>query len=289
MTLYGSRLDRLKSVLVCPRCKDELVFDARGGTCGACAKHYPVSNGKIYFISPPVHIEDNLDQIKYRLKGILGKYYYRIGVDVIAPTYPFNYSKEIRRRIEPSQKIVVDIGSGASRIDPDIICMDLFDYENVDVICDATAIPFRDGTIDAFVSRSMLEHVPEPQRVVNEIKRCTKIGGHSMHLIPFMMPFHASPYDFQRYTHKGALQLFDGWECEAQFAPFGPVTLLMQSTIECLSAMFSFGSERMKTLLFLGLCLVLFPIKFLDAPFVRRTRLIGIAPSIFTVVRKLQQ
>ncbi|MFA6970119.1 MAG: methyltransferase domain-containing protein [Gallionella sp.] len=288
MALYGPRLDRLLSVLACPRCRGNLVFDAEGGACRSCAKHYPVRNSKIYFVSPPAHIEDNLDRIKYRLKGMFGKYYYRIGVDIIAPTYPFNFSGEIRRRIDPSQKIVVDIGSGASRIDPDIICMDLFDYENVDVVCDVTAIPFHDGAVDAFVSRSMLEHVPEPQQVVSEIKRCTMIGGYSMHLIPFMMPFHASPYDFQRYTHKGALQLFSGWECVAQFAPFGPVTLLMQSTIECLSAMLSFGSERVKTFLYLGFCLVLFPIKFLDAPFVRRPRLIGIAPSIFTVVRKLK-
>lgn len=288
MILYGSRLDRLQSVLVCPECRGELMFDATGGACSECAKHYPVRNDKIYFVLPPAHVEDNLDRIKYRLKGLLGKYYYRIGVDIIAPTYPFNFSGEICRRIDPSQKIVVDIGSGARRIDPDIICMDLFDYENVDVVCDVTAIPFRDGAVDAFVSRSMLEHVPEPQRVVSEIKRCTAIGGCSMHLIPFMMPFHASPYDFQRYTHKGALQLFSDWECVAQFAPFGPITLLMQSTIECLSAIFSFGNERIKTFLYLGLCLVLFPIKFLDAPFVRRPRLIGIAPSVFTVVRKLK-
>lgn len=284
--MYGSRLDRLQSVLVCPDCRSELIFEAKGGTCCGCSKHYPIRNGKIYFISAPAQVEDNLDRIKYRLKGLLGRYYYRIGVDIIAPTYPFNFAGEIRRRIEPSQKIVVDIGSGARRIDQDIICMDLFDYENVDVVCDVTAIPFRDGAIDAFVSRSMLEHVPEPQKVVNEIKRCTIIGGYSMHLIPFMMPFHASPFDFQRYTHKGALQLFSGWECVVQFAPFGPITLLMQSTIEFLSAMFNFGSERLKTLLYLWLCLVLFPIKFLDAPFVRRPRLIGIAPSIFTVVRK---
>lgn len=288
MTLYCSRIDRLLSVLVCPSCHEDLVFNVGGGTCGGCSAHYPVRNGKIYFIEPPAHIEDSLDRIKYRLKGLFGKYYYRIGVDFIAPTYPFNFSWEICSRIEPSQKIVVDIGSGASRIDPDIICMDIFDYENVDVVCDVTAMPFRDGSVDAFVSRSMLEHVPEPQRVISEIKRCTMVGGYSMHLIPFMMPFHASPYDFQRYTHKGALQLFDGWECVTQFAPFGPITLLMQSVIEFLSALFSFGREGIKTFLYLGLCLILFPIKFLDAPFVRRPGLIGVAPSIFTVVRKLK-
>lgn len=288
MTQYGCRLDRLLNILVCPKCKGELTFDAEGGSCSRCAERYPVRNGKIYFVTPPAHIEDNLDRIKYRLKGLFGKFYYLVGVNIIAPTYPFNFSKEIRNRIEPGKKIVVDIGSGASRIDPDIICMDLFDYENVDVVCDVTAIPFRNGSIDAFVSRSMLEHVPKPQQVVSEIKRCTMIGGYSMHLIPFLFPFHASPYDFQRYTHKGALQLFSDWECVAQFAPFGPITLLMVSSIECLSAIFSFGNDRIKTLLYLGLCLVLFPIKFLDAPFVRRPRLIGIAPSIFTVVRKLK-
>lgn len=286
MTYYGPRIERIKNLLACPNCRGSLVFDLKGAECKKCIKDYPINNDKIYFISPPVNIEDNLDSIKYRLKEVLGKYYYLIGVDIIAPTYPFNYGSEICKRIDPCQKIVIDIGSGARRINPYIICMDLFDYENIDIICDVTAIPFRDGTVDAFVSRSMLEHVPEPQQVVSEIKRCTIIGGYSMHLIPFLMPFHASPYDFQRYTHKGALQLFKGWECIIQFAPFGPITLLMQSSIECVSSIFSFGSGRIKTFLYLGLCLLLFPIKFLDAPFVRRVRLLGIAPSIFTIIRK---
>ena len=109
MTRYSYRLDRLLNILVCPKCKGELIFDVAGGSCSGCLVHYPVRNGKIYFVSPPTHAEDDLDRIKGHLKRLFGKLYYLIGVNIIAPTYPFNFSKEIRSRIEPRKKIVIDI------------------------------------------------------------------------------------------------------------------------------------------------------------------------------------
>lgn len=286
MDIKNYRLERLKPIMACPDCRGELSFSIDGGTCTSCLSRYPIKNGKIYFIKSPGSVEDALDKTKHVLKRLFGKLYYKIGVAIVAPTYPFNFLKEVKKYANAKEKIVIDVGSGAFRIDDHVICMDMFDYDNVDIVCDITRLPFKEGTVDAFVSRSVLEHVPDPNAVINEIKRCTATGGYSAHLIPFMMPFHASPYDFQRYTHRGALQLFAGWEPIAQFSPFGPVTLLLQSTIEILSSAFSFGNDKVKSMFYLMLCLLLFPVKFLDFPFVRKKALIGIAPSIFTVVRK---
>ena len=105
-------------------------------------------------------------------------------------------------------------------------------------------------------------------------------------LIPFLFPFHASPSDFQRYTHKGQKILFDGWELLEQFNPTGPVTLALLGIIEFFSILFSLGSEKAKDYIYLILCAALFPIKYLDFFFVNRKRFIGLAPSILSVVRK---
>jgi SAM-dependent methyltransferase len=284
MTGLNARLARVKSILICPRCAGELVFGP-AATCGRCGTVYPIRDGRIYFTEAPAST-DSLDRLKGRLKRHLGRYYYRIGVTILAPTYPFNYRRWVRRHVNPDTQVVVDVGCGNHRIDEDVIGLDLVDYEAVDIVCDLRTLPFRPDSVDAFVSRGLLEHVPDPARVVAELARCTRPGGKGLHLIPFLFPFHASPHDFHRYTHKGLQLLFADWTIVDQTNPTGPVTLWLIATIELLSVLLSFGSERLRPYVYLLLCGVLFPLKFLDAPFVNRQSLLTLAPTIATVVRK---
>jgi hypothetical protein len=121
---------------------------------------------------------------------------------------------------------------------------------------------------------------------VHEFRRCTRAGGFNVHLIPFLFPFHASPHDYQRLTHAGAARLFENWQLLAQYNATGPVTLFLVILVEFLSVIGSFGHPRIKAFLYLGLCLILFPIKVLDAPFVNRSAYIGMAPTILTAARK---
>jgi len=281
----NKRLEKLKPLLACPLCGGDLAFDSEEASCRKCFAVYPIRDGKIFFVAIPSR-ENNLDDFKGRLKKWLGKYYYKIGVNFLAPTYPFDYTKRIRQRLNPSDQIVVDVGCGNHRIDQDIIGLDLFDYDAVDVVCDLNSLPFKPLSVDAFVSRSVLEHVRNPAKIMRQFHRCTKVGGFTMHLIPFLFPFHASPYDFQRYTHKGHETLFEGWEILEQSNPTGPVTLVLLCIIEFLSILISLGHEKVKTYVYLCLCAILFPFKYMDAPFVNRKSFLTLAPSIFTVARK---
>jgi SAM-dependent methyltransferase len=280
----GERLERLKPFLTCPRCPGDLEFDA-AAVCRVCACRYPIRGGKVYFVDPP-QPGDRLDRLKHRLKQRLGSRYYRIGLDVLAPTYPFDYRGRVLKRLDPSRQIVVDVGCGNHRIHPDVIGLDLVDYDAVDIVCDLAALPFKSETVDAFVSRSVLEHVPDPATVVRQFLRATRPGGIGLHVIPFLFPFHASPHDFQRFTSAGLERLFTGWTVTEQGNATGPVTLALVSVIEFLASLGSVGRERVKPYLYLALCAVLFPLKYLDAPFVERKAFLGLAPTIFTVVRK---
>ena len=281
------RLERVKSILVCPECQVGLDFGTSGANCRACGMNYEIREGKIFFTQAPDR-DDELDRLKALLKKRLGKYYYTIGVDVIAPDYPVNLGKLIFERLNPKNHIIVDVGSGNRRVHEDIICLDLFDYEEVDIVCDARRLPFAHESVDGVVTRYLLEHVSDPWSIVSGFEACTRLGGLGIHLVPFLYPFHASPHDYHRFTHKGAQLLFQGWELVEQRNVSGPVTLFLLGIIEFLSICLSFGLDKPKRYLYLCLCLLLFPVKYLDVFFVSRKNYIALAPTFVTVVRKAQ-
>jgi SAM-dependent methyltransferase len=262
-----------------------LVDLPRALRCARCSLDYEIRNEKIYFIEP-ASTDDALDFVKSQLKRHLGSYYYTVGVTLLAPSFPFNYGGEIRRHIQPQNFKVIDLGCGNRRIDENIVTIDSADYDAVDIVADITALPLQDGAIDAVCTRHVLEHVPELDRAVCEIIRCTKRGGLGIHMIPFMCPYHASPHDYTRLTHVGAAHLFRGWTVIRQTNTTGPVSLFLYCLIEFLASLLSFGHERAKAILFLLFCPIFSPLKIFDAPFIGRKSFIGLALHILTIVRK---
>jgi SAM-dependent methyltransferase len=282
---WTSRALRVRSFLVCPKCKNSLTWTSTAGICVSCEKTYPYRNGTFFF-SEAAQGTDPLDRLKERLKRHLGNAFYMAGIGVIAPTFPFSLRRALLRWIDPRSALIVDVGSGNHRWHEAVIALDAVDYPAVDIVADLAALPFRDESVDGFTSRSLLEHVWPLDAAIAELKRCTRPTGINLHVIPFLFPFHASPGDFQRLTHAGAAKLFDGWTLVEQYNATGPVTLLLVSLIEFLATACSFGVPRVKAVIYLLLCVVLFPIKILDAPFVRRSSWLTMAPTIVTVVRK---
>lgn len=72
-----------------------------------------------------------------------------------------------------------------------------------DVFGDALRLPFRQNTFDSVLALSLLEHVPEPQCVVNEAYRVLKKGGICAATVPFYNRIHLAPYDYFRFTEYG--------------------------------------------------------------------------------------
>ena len=284
--VWPSRLKRILHILCCPTCKVSLSLCSNGLSCSKCNCEYFLIKNKLYFIEVP-QVTDDLDSLKYQLKQILGKYYYTIGVDIIAPTFPFNFKKAIAQFIGSSNdEIIVDVGCGDRKVLEEIIGIDIFPYTAADIICDLTSLPFNNQSVDAFVSRSVLEHVNPLSNVISELDRCSKPDAKMLHIIPFLYPYHASPYDFQRLTHTGSETLFKNWSLVHQKNITGPITLLLRIIIEFTSLLFSLGNRRLQSILYLICCLILFPAKFLDFLFIQTNLFISIAPSIMTVLKK---
>ncbi len=82
-------------------------------------------------------------------------------------------------------------------------------YGKLDTICDLKNIPFRDGVFDIVVCTQVLEHLPEPKQVLQEINRLLKAGGVLWLSAPFFFPEHEIPYDYYRYTRYGLTYLLE--------------------------------------------------------------------------------
>lgn len=72
-----------------------------------------------------------------------------------------------------------------------------------DIYGTALDLPFRDASFDTVVALSLLEHLSDPQRAVNEAYRVLKRGGTFAATVPFMNRIHLAPYDFFRFTIYG--------------------------------------------------------------------------------------
>ena len=109
----------------------------------------------------------------------------------------------------------IDYGAGSAKykniITPHTSKYTTFDMipgENIDIVGDAMNPPFPDNTFDTVVSTQMLEHVERPWIVVHEMGRILKPGGICIITAPFLVPYHADPHDFFRYTVQGMESLF---------------------------------------------------------------------------------
>lgn len=74
-------------------------------------------------------------------------------------------------------------------------------------LCDLGAIPRPDASYDAILCNAVLEHVPQPERVMAEFHRLLTPGGRLVVSVPFLQPFHPTPFDFRRYTRTGLEEL----------------------------------------------------------------------------------
>jgi SAM-dependent methyltransferase len=68
------------------------------------------------------------------------------------------------------------------------------------VQADASLLPFPAETFDAIICSELLEHVPDPRPVLEEIRRTLRPRGIVLICAPFLNRIHGDPYDFARFT-----------------------------------------------------------------------------------------
>ncbi len=120
----------------------------------------------------------------------------------------------------PAESYVLDAGAGQSPYKPFLkqhkyIAVDAtwgddtWDYSHLDLICDLGKLPFSDNKFDAIICTQVIEHVKEPQLVLDEAFRALKPGGVIYLSAPQGWGVHQPPHDYFRFTCYGLQHLFD--------------------------------------------------------------------------------
>jgi len=70
-----------------------------------------------------------------------------------------------------------------------------------DVVCDLNRpLPFPDGAFDTIILSDVLEHIPEPEKLWQEMHRIASVRGKLIMNVPFYYPLHEQPHDYYRYS-----------------------------------------------------------------------------------------
>lgn len=80
---------------------------------------------------------------------------------------------------------------------------DAIDYSHLNIKGDLRNIPLENSSVDVIICIQVLEHVPEPWKVLKEFNRILKKDGFLFMSLPHSVPLHQEPFDFYRYTKHG--------------------------------------------------------------------------------------
>lgn len=114
----------------------------------------------------------------------------------------FKNSSLIRGRVvdiggkKRNKRGLFDVGKFAS----EITYVNIDTSTEPDIVSDATNIPLPNASFDTAIIAELLEHVPEPLKVLKEANRLLKPGGTVLVTVPFNVGIHGDPSDFGRYT-----------------------------------------------------------------------------------------
>lgn len=199
-----------------------------------------------------------------------------------------NGPKNKFKKYLPANTPIIDVGSGPRRFGKEFINLDIFPFPEVDIVADATHLPFASNSIQAIVSESVLEHVADPNTVISEMVRVLKVEGYIYVSAPFVHPFHASPNDYNRWTISGLKHLFKDLEIIESGVRSGPVSALGMFLVYWLGVILSFGSKKFAPFITHMLMLIMGPFKFFDFLFYWMPGADAVACHLYVVAKKIQ-
>lgn len=240
---------------VCPRDRAELSRADGELLCARCGNRYPIARGLPILIDDEASVFSRGDYLartsysgasygkdqskKRSLRGLYQKWV--ASVSAMGPRVGSLNAREAVQRMRdefPSGR-VLSIGAGEFTFDiPGVIYTDVVFRAQISCICDAHSLPFRNGYFDGVVAVAVLEHVADPYRCVDEIRRVLSDGGLVYAVTPFLQPVHMGAHDFTRFTYLGHRRLFrwfDDLESGCALGPGASAGYVFQHLLLCIS------------------------------------------------------
>jgi SAM-dependent methyltransferase len=202
---------------------------------------------------------------------------------------PF-FQRKLRKILDShdEESIIINLGSGPTYFmgRRDIINIDIFPFREVDVVADAVNLPVKDESVDLILNLALLEHVADPEAVVKEMHRIVRKREKVICYIPFIVPFHPAPDDFQRWTRTGVRKLFSCFDRIEISIGCGPTSGMLWVFQEWFSIFLSFGNRTVHDILLLVLMVITAPIKLLDVFMIKFPDAEKIASGFYVIAKK---
>jgi SAM-dependent methyltransferase len=104
---------------------------------------------------------------------------------------------------QPPSSLCLSIGGGPTRPHESLTNLNIDLFANVDVVGDTYGLPYADDSVDTIHCEAVLEHLAEPSRALQEMRRVLRPGGLGYFATPFLQAYHAYPNHYQNYTLEG--------------------------------------------------------------------------------------
>jgi SAM-dependent methyltransferase len=127
---------------------------------------------------------------------------------------------------QPRGEVSLWLGGGGLQL-PGFVNIDVAPTAGVDLLSNASRLPFQADCCDSIACLALLEHVPDPEQIVSEMLRVLKPGGDIQAVVPFCHPYHGYPRDFVRFSRDGLTNLFAGYDHVEIGIRTGPTTSLL--------------------------------------------------------------
>ncbi|MCC6186276.1 MAG: class I SAM-dependent methyltransferase [Chitinophagaceae bacterium] len=111
--------------------------------------------------------------------------------------------------IMPYRDIIKAQAKVTEYIGMDLQNSEVYGHAKPDLFWDGFNIPMENETVDSIMLTEVLEHCPEPQKVLRDINRVLKTDGTVVFSVPFLWYLHESPWDFYRYTPFAIKKMFE--------------------------------------------------------------------------------
>lgn len=160
----------------------------------------------------------------------------------------------------------LNLGSGETSFHPQVLNLDIYASENIDIVNRGHAIPLQDNSVSLVLSQEVLEHVEAPHLHIQEAWRVLRPGGLFYCQLPFMIGYHPGPNDYWRFTRESYGQLFPqpGWEIVELERSLGHGSGFYRVLVEFVAVNFSLLSPRLyKPSKGIG-ALLFYPLQWLD-------------------------
>lgn len=210
--MFPQKIEKILKSFVSPCCRVRLFKRRDYLICSNCNKKFIVEDGIpfLYIEKSRINTKTNLQynskeeeaiSQSEKKNKILNKIVFFFAQFIYRTNHDF-YSTNILKKYF-IKGITLDIGGGPRIREIDDIRINITKVKNVDVVADGDNIPFVDNFFNNIILSYVLEHVEEPEKILNEARRVLKRGGKIFIKVPFLCHYHGYPNDYYRYTLNG--------------------------------------------------------------------------------------